>query len=121
MEIQIARRDVEQARDYLAGKMRKANYDAGARKAKHDKPATEAAEKLVAEKFLAFYEAFLASWKMQRNLLNAGIGTYGAFNGSSQIVDLLGVPVGPNSAFAEIFRDLIAAGHVRKMPAGFVS
>jgi hypothetical protein len=115
-EIQYGKRDVENARDYLADKIRVANHAAGERLAKHNKPATEAAEKLVAEKFLGFYDAYHASWKMKRNLLNDGIGLYGSFNGSSQIDEFLGIPVDINSRWADLFRDFVAANHIRRMP-----
>ncbi len=120
IELLYANRDVEQARDYLADKIRVANLAAGERLAKHNKPATDAAEKLVAEKFLGFYDAYHASWKMRRTLLNDGIGLFGSFNGSSQIDDFLGIPVDVNSPFAEIFRDFVAAGQIKRLPAGFV-
>jgi hypothetical protein len=116
IEILYAERDVEQERNRLADKIRVANHAAGERLAKHNKPATEAAEKLVAEKFLGFYDAYYASWKMRRALLNDGIGLYGSFNGSSSVDDALGIPVDTNSRWADLFRDFIAANHIRRMP-----
>jgi hypothetical protein len=106
----------EEARDYLAGKIRVAKYAAGERLAKDRKPDTEAAEKLVAEKFIGFYDAYHAVWKMKRNLLNDGIGLYGSFNGSSSVDDTLGIPVDVNSRWADLFRDFVAAGHIKRMP-----
>jgi hypothetical protein len=115
-EIQCAIRDGEEARDYLAEKIRIAKHNAGERLAKANKPQNDAAEKLVAEKFLGFYDAFHASWKMRRALLNDGIGLYGAFNASSGIDDALGIPVDINSRWHDLFSDFVTAGHLSKLP-----
>jgi hypothetical protein len=112
-----ARQRKEEARDYLADKIRIAKHAAGERLAKDRKPVTDAAEKLVAEKFIGFYDAYYASWKMKRNLLNDGIGLYGSFNGSSGVDEALGIPVDVNSRWADLFRDFVAAGNISKMPA----
>jgi hypothetical protein len=106
--------DIEQALDFIAGKVRQVNYEAGARLAKDIKAEHDVAENELTTAMVVVYEKHLAYWKDKRSLLNKGIGLYGLF--SSNIDDVLGIPVDRNTPLADFFREQVHAGNLKRLP-----
>ena len=115
--LQYVIRDIEQALDYLAGKERQININAGARLAKDIKPQHDAAEKELVDALLIAHQKHLLYWNAKRHLLNNGIGLYGNFNVDAD--EVLGIPVNGGSTLAEYFRDAVKAGYIQTLPAAF--
>src|ERR1700694_1074507 len=74
-EILYAERDNEEALDWLAGKAKIAETNAGKKLVADAAPQIDAADKEVFEAVQQLYEKFLPYWQSKRKLLNHSIGT----------------------------------------------
>jgi hypothetical protein len=113
--IQYIIRDIEQALDFMAGKERQLNINAGARLAKDIKPQHDIAAKELADALVIAHDKHLAYWQTKRALINGAIGLHGLFD--SNIDDVLGIPVDKGTALHDYFHYAVNAGHIRNVPA----
>jgi len=113
-ELQYIIRDIEQALDFMAGKERQANINAGARLAKDIKPQHDIAAKELADALLVAHEKHLVYWQAKRNLINGAIGLYGLFD--SNVDEILGIPVDKGTPLADLFREAVKQKYLRAVP-----
>jgi hypothetical protein len=78
------------------------------------RPQIVAAEKAMFDAFANLYDKFVPVWNAKRHLHGNSIRTYDLFLNSFE--EFLGIPVGVNPAWTQLFREGIAAGHLSKMP-----
>jgi hypothetical protein len=111
LEVLYAIRDNEEALDYLAVKEKAFRAEAGQKMVEAAKPQIVAAEKEIYDAVQTLFNAFLPYWTAKRSLLGNSITTLGLFG--SPIDEILGVPVGVNSAWSDLFRHAVERGHLR--------
>jgi hypothetical protein len=118
LEVLYAIRDNEDGLDFLFGKKQIAHAEAGRKMVEAAKTQIVAAEKAIFDKLAELYDVFVPFWLAKRELLNNRIGTYGLFN--NDVDEVLGVPTDLNSPWADLFRQGVVAGHIKKMPAALI-
>ena len=107
-------RDDEDDLSFLEGKAKLFEIEAQKKMLDDARPQILAAEKEIFETFSKLYNQFLPYWQTKSHLHGNSIRTYELFANSFD--NFLDVPVNINSAWCELFREGIAAGHVSKMP-----
>jgi hypothetical protein len=113
-EVQIEIRTNEDNLDFLAGKEKIFAIEAQKKMLDDSRPQIVAAEKAMFDAFANLYDKFVPVWNAKRHLHGNGIGTYELFANSFE--EFLGIPVGVNPAWCELFREGIKAGHIKAMP-----
>jgi len=113
-DLQRQKRDVQTALDIMARKKQIIDYQAGARLAKHIRPLHDIAARELADALVIAHEKHLIYWTAKRHLLNNGIGIYGLF--SSNVDDILGIPVGTAAPLTDYFRDAVRQKYLRAVP-----
>jgi cephalosporin hydroxylase len=108
-------KDIEEAKDYMAGQERRVVMMAGARLAKAVKPQVDAAAKRLAEAVVAMYEAYVPWWQAKQYLISEGSGLNGLFD--SNIGDVLGAPTSKETPLADYLRGAVQSGHLKALPA----
>jgi hypothetical protein len=113
-EVQIEIRTNEDDLDFLEGKSKFFEIEAQKKMLDDSRPQIVAAEKAMWAAFENLYDKFVPVWQAKVSLHGNSIRTYELFANSFE--EFLGVPVGVNPAWCELFREGIKAGHVAKMP-----
>jgi hypothetical protein len=114
LDLQRAMRDVENALDFMAGKKRAVEYQAGARLAHSIKAQHDAAEKTMVDALVVAHERHFLYWQAKRHLLNNGIGIYGLF--SSDVDNVLGIPIDKGTPLADLLRTAVTNGFLKAVP-----
>jgi hypothetical protein len=117
-EVQVRIRDKHDALDFLDGKEKIFKIESQKKMLDDARPQIFAAEKEIFETILKLHAQVLPYWQAKRELHGNGVRTYELFANSFD--EFFGIPVDVNSPFCELFREGIAAGHVRKMPAALL-
>lgn len=107
-------RDVEDDIEFLSGKAKIFEIEAEKRMVDDARPQINAATKAMWDAYVNLFEKYALVWNAKRHLRNNSIRTYELFNDSFE--EFLGIPVGVNPAWTELFREGIKAGHISKMP-----
>jgi hypothetical protein len=113
-ELKRLKREIQAAKDFLSIKQKSCRVEAGMRLAKAMTKHSEDGEKLIIDRAVALYDAQLQYFKAKRHLINEGTGTYGLF--TSNIDDILDIPVNNYTMLAALFRDAVKDGLLRKLP-----
>jgi hypothetical protein len=114
-EVQIKIRDNDDDIDFLAGKAKAFEIEAERKMLEDTRPEIVTAERAMWDAFVNLYDKFLPVWQAKRHLHGNSIRTYDLFANSFD--DLLGVPSDLNSVWADLYRNGIASGYIKKMPA----
>jgi hypothetical protein len=113
-EVKCEIRDDENDIEFLSGKAKIFEIEAERRMVDEARPQIAAHTQALWDAYVKLYEAFVPVWQAKRHLHGNSIRTFELFNDSFE--EFLGVPVGVNPAWTELFRQGIAAGHIKQMP-----
>jgi hypothetical protein len=114
-EVQVQIQSKNDALDYLEGKKKLLQVDAQKKMLDDARPQIAAATQAMWDAYVNLFEKYATVWAAKRHLRGNSIRTYELFNDSFE--EFLGVPVGVNPAWTQLFREGIKAGHISKMPA----
>jgi hypothetical protein len=116
--VKVEIQDNDDDLDFLSAKARQFEIEAEKKMVDDARPQIVAAEKEIFETFSKLFNQVLPYWQAKRHLHGNSVRTYDLFANSFDTI--LGVPSDLNSAWAELFREGIAAGYISKMPAALL-
>jgi hypothetical protein len=114
-EVKVKIQSKNDALDYLAGKEKIFRVEAQKRMLAEARPQIAAATQAMWDAYANLFEKYATVWDAKRHLRNNSIRSYELFNDSFE--EFLGIPVGVNPGWCQLFREGIAAKHIGKMPA----
>jgi hypothetical protein len=116
LEMQTNIRDVDNALDLMAARMRVADEGANRRMVDDIRPAHNASAKRLAEALIVAHEAHAEYFAAKRHMLGNGFRVYDLFPIDSE--EFLGIPNDSNGNLAFLFREAVKCGYIRSVPKG---